>query len=770
MAHPIDMHRSPGTQHGRPNQPRRDDGVQQEQKMLHAPYNFVPLSNWVHSPEWSRAASHDLPFADGYSGVLHLTLTNHTPLLVGGQQQKASKDAPGDVRPFQLPDGRHAIPGSSLKGMLRAVVEIAGFGRMRMVDEQRPALRDISTADSIYANRVHGKIEAGWMRKTEDGGREIVPCQFVHMPHDGLEKLLKHSHKALFSRGQSVAQKYEEWQRLCKQVGRPAEQIRFEIQQDKTGRRIALPHQLGGHAGFPVFTGQVSDSRQANGKGKKHDFLFYSPVPEQRITVNDGVWRDFLKVHGDEEKRDAQAMSWPGYWKSRFWEGKDVPVFYLQDGGVLRIGLAFMPKLAGDYSTRDMICHSSPEHLAPPGLDKGYDFADLLFGAINDSKDPRAQADALRGRVSCGLLVAQGKSQVTQHVPTILNSPKPSYFPNYVTQSKISKPSQYAAYIATSSNRAPTLRGFKRYPVRPMSQTKVQALTPDQEQNKSVQMKLHTVDAGARFTGRIVFHNLKTEELGALLWAVTWGGQPGLRHALGMGKPFGFGQVSLAIDHQISTIIPNDPQQAPRALDAEHIGKLMDAFKGHMEAKAKSSNIVRTGWLASPQLTNLLAMADPEAARKAEAVQDNFLSHPILGVGKNNPFQQAKQSAQVLPDYAVLTGRMAFAPPIQGKPCPKPQITRVNEASVQASAPEPLFQENVKTWTACTVTYDAGKRSVEASGPERGARAVAASLDDVQIDEALKARLRKDKQLRGLIVDVLQKGTSMAQIQSIRKA
>ncbi|HFD17052.1 MAG TPA: hypothetical protein ENJ38_12220, partial [Rhodospirillales bacterium] len=48
------------------------------------------------------------------------------------------------VHPFRLPDGRYAIPGSSLKGLIRAVVEIAGFGRMRMVDDIRPGLRDIS--------------------------------------------------------------------------------------------------------------------------------------------------------------------------------------------------------------------------------------------------------------------------------------------------------------------------------------------------------------------------------------------------------------------------------------------------------------------------------------------------------------------------------------------------------------------------------------------------------------------------------------------------
>ena len=40
---------------------------------IQAPYNFVPLADWVYFPAWSGAASHDLPFSDGIGGTLEFT-------------------------------------------------------------------------------------------------------------------------------------------------------------------------------------------------------------------------------------------------------------------------------------------------------------------------------------------------------------------------------------------------------------------------------------------------------------------------------------------------------------------------------------------------------------------------------------------------------------------------------------------------------------------------------------------------------------------------
>ncbi len=625
---------------------------------ISAPYDFVPLNDWVHVPDWGEYVSHDHPFRDGLCGEIHYTIVAESPILVGGRQEKnTTTDRPNtEVHPYRLPDGTYAIPGSSQKGMLRAVIEIIGFGRMRMVDNIRPGLRDITGKHvaKSYTDEVRDKVKTGFLRARGGGRLEIVPCKMARLPHEAIERAFGIREQA-FRKGQNVKQKYRRWRELCARKGWDPQRLRFDIDENKDkNKKDAVDLGRGAHEGFPVFTGQISDSRQKNGKGKKRDFVFYDRRENEAIPVPPGAWRDFLHIHGDDT--EDEGMSWPGYWRAKFHAGEEVPVFYLQDRGVLRIGLAYMPKLAGDFSTLDCIAHACEAHGETPGVGR-YDLADLIFGAINGEN----QDDALRGRVNIETAIAEGDPEPETQDDTILNGPKPTYFPNYLEQPtdgsglrlKGGGDAQYATYIAHGQNQKPRLRGRKRYPARPDEQVAVQGLLPGQEDNRKVQIRLHTLPAGTTFRGRLVFHNLKPEELGALLWAMTWGGDDGLRHGLGMGKPFGFGQVRLTLDPQASHILPNDPEAPTRALDETEAQTLMAAFEAHMEAAAKERG--RT-WKDSPPMRNLLAMADPTAATCLPAGMD--LRHMCLNPeSKENEFVWAKQNGFVLGDYDTVTRR-----------------------------------------------------------------------------------------------------------------
>lgn len=626
------------------------DLSKENMQAISAPYNFVPLADWVHIPEWGRLVSHDWPFKDGCSGEIRYRLIAESPLLVGGhQEENRANDRPNtEVRPFQLPGGRYAIPGSSLKGMLRAVVEIAGFGRMRMVDDIHPGLRDISGkyVKDAYQQRARG-VRPGFLRRNEKDELVIIPCRMARLPLDRLKEALG-LQEPVFPTGASVREKYRRWRELCTQQGWSPERLRFDLQDDS-----ATHLGSGSMDGTPVFTGQI--------QGKKKDFIFYSPQDDQCIPVSDDDWRNFLFVHGnDKSASEGRDLSWPGYWKAVFRETGEVPVFYIQEGQRVRIGLAYLPKLAGDFGTHDCIRNSCGDHLDTQPAPGTYDLADLLFGSTN-SDDQNA---ALRGRVS--FLTAMPSKEMEEHPEddTILNSPKPSYFPNYLVQNtdesgmrlqEGARNTQYSTYLSSQTNRNPRLRGFKRYPAR--HSFGVQRLTPDQESNRAVQIKLHTLGKGSIFEGTILFHNLKPQELGALLWALTWGGDSGLRHALGMGKPFGFGQVRFEIDGASSMLWPNAPERQPCRLDEAVQKEMMDTFERHMEEAAGEYG----GWKQSPQVRNLLAMADPEAANNLPHGME--LRHMrILRCQRNgkrvngNEFVWAEQKAMVLADYAEATG------------------------------------------------------------------------------------------------------------------
>lgn len=113
-----------------------------------APYNFVPLSEHVClakelDPALDGIPSQDHPIEGGLSGRIDLTLTAHAPILVSWSE------GGGNPKRFGSIDGVPHIPGSSLRGMVRNVLEIASFGRMGFVDDARTSLGRVSEVVEI---------------------------------------------------------------------------------------------------------------------------------------------------------------------------------------------------------------------------------------------------------------------------------------------------------------------------------------------------------------------------------------------------------------------------------------------------------------------------------------------------------------------------------------------------------------------------------------------------------------------------------------------
>ena len=190
---------------------------------VHAPYNFVPLSSFVHFPAWGPYASHDVPFEDGFCGTIQVGLENHTPMLVGGEQV-VGENKKTVVTFCRQPDGTPYIPGSSLKGLIRNVVEIAAFGKMKSIDDTRLSVRDLTNgAKEIYRdklNRTNGfgpKAKAGWLQLKRDGETtkwEITPCQWVRVDQDNLIGYARsknnHQVRKIIEKG-LAKEKYKHW-------------------------------------------------------------------------------------------------------------------------------------------------------------------------------------------------------------------------------------------------------------------------------------------------------------------------------------------------------------------------------------------------------------------------------------------------------------------------------------------------------------------------------------------------------------------------------
>ncbi|HMO50107.1 MAG TPA: TIGR03986 family CRISPR-associated RAMP protein [Kiritimatiellia bacterium] len=612
-----------------------------------SPYYFVPLAEKVNAPPDAQSVSMDVPFKDGINGWLELEVTAKTPIYIrnGGHypEDNATRLEMDEYKNFYqvYPGGPYAIPGTSIKGAIRNVLEIATFSRLNRVDNHRYSVRDLRNPDrKLYLDHMSTdttpytpKVKAGWLSINASRRWTVEPCSFARVEQSDIESLIR-KHKSL-GRKQELADKYA-------QMGNQLE-VFFNVDpktvhinhscgplcytrvtQIRFGGPTDSAHPLKGKL---VLTGQPSNRSDkpnpGKSRGKHMEFIFYNDSNDH-IDV-EHIRREFEFVHSTAS--DKPNDQW------RFWRGKlmkdgRVPVFYLEENrSIVSMGLAMMYRLPYKHTIHDAIQNTSSFHLEDPG--KAPDFADTLLGYVTGEK-------ALRGRIQFEPLLADENAKTIENIPkTVLGGPKPSYYPNYIEQ-KSNQDGRLKGNYQTLMHEKSRIRGWKRYVVRtsPLNNQELPKvpLKSNGRENLDVATTFRPLEAGTAFRGRVYFHNLRPHELGALTWVLTWGGKEKHCHQIGMAKPLGFGAVTIKVDADKSRLVANEPSTSPPDLNAcmESFVQVMDGIVGE-----------KTGsWMSSPQMKELLALADPA---RSDRIDSERLRYPVLDPGANtNDFSQAK--------------------------------------------------------------------------------------------------------------------------------
>lgn len=115
-------------------------------KPAHAPYNFIPLNEVVvpgqKRPDFTRYYKEDAGSGlRRFNGYIDCHLETITPLYIRDtyttEELKKKDDDNKDNPDFFSPAGSIRIPGSSLRGMTRALVEIMSWGKFGFCDKKR---------------------------------------------------------------------------------------------------------------------------------------------------------------------------------------------------------------------------------------------------------------------------------------------------------------------------------------------------------------------------------------------------------------------------------------------------------------------------------------------------------------------------------------------------------------------------------------------------------------------------------------------------------
>ncbi|KAA3613935.1 MAG: TIGR03986 family CRISPR-associated RAMP protein [Calditrichaeota bacterium] len=555
-----------------------------------APYNFVPLPDKVVSAStvldqdrFHTEARNSDP-VEVLSGYIDCDLETCSPVYVRGMlpwdkfRQQGNDDEKKKNYKDQIknnPDFFHihakdkpVIPGSTLRGMVRNVIEIIAHGRLRWVSDAQkfnyravaaPRTDPLSEPYSLALGKFGSRVKAGYLlkmgslwyiqpAKTPEQMRWPERSGFLTVPERKIG-------------GRDIAN----FMRFNNPGYKPAwHAVGFEMQIRRARLRpvdivqIGQPPQRFTYQGVLVCSGNMLET-QTNSKAqspRKNHTLILPRAEANPLAIPQQVMDDYLINMTTFQKENLVLNPKE---KNNKWYNKDqhelingAPVFYVNDGkNILYFGHcpnfrvpALNPKNGQAMSTKDFIPEVALGSEEP-------DIVDALFGWTDDDCfGPKKQ---YAGRLSFGdahFVSAQEKMWQTETAitPSVLASPSPSTFQHYFVQNRTENhdpdiKANLANYTTPPGETA--IRGQKFY-WHKGTKPKIEA-TEKELKHQTQLTHMRPLNSGVRFSFRIHFENLRQQELGALLWALALPGQSGrtYRHKLGMGKPLGMGAVAL---------------------------------------------------------------------------------------------------------------------------------------------------------------------------------------------------------------------------------
>ncbi|HMP93338.1 MAG TPA: TIGR03986 family CRISPR-associated RAMP protein [Phnomibacter sp.] len=469
--------------------------------MARAPYNFVPLPNQIKIFNGASTAfdSYD---TNKHSGYIDITVEAVSDIFIRGALEK-----------FFTVNGKMAIPGSSLRGMVRNLVEIMSASSMHFVDAKRRFFyRNIS--DAHYRDQViqrSGNVikycsSAGWLSFANGKYYLVDAGGFFKIDRNKLRQWNIPENNAY-----SVSDIWYNPRNITRYKQKNNLQLECNILND-----VRLQPAAGYKKGALVITG-LFDSN-------KH---YQWVVPEPTTGNNKVDVTEIMSIYEKDSTRDESANLLTAVHR-----GRTVPCFYLTDahGKPKYIGHTGVFRIPYDHELKAFVPNTVQN-----------DLATTLFGLVDTDAGTQKP-----GKVFFEDAFATSSINNEFAALKILSSPKPTCYQHYLEPQPSGAPTHWG--------QKGKIRGFKMYwhrlaanwhhnDVTVTAATKqelIQKCLVDKETQYTVG---EVVKKEATFQGRIRFENLSDVELGALVAALDLPQE--CAHKIGMGKPLGLGSIRI---------------------------------------------------------------------------------------------------------------------------------------------------------------------------------------------------------------------------------
>lgn len=540
-----------------------------------APYNFVPL------PEAILTTRDSLPTHDVYdeallTGKISCTLTTSSPLYVRAARTQAEFEngkIPSDPYYGETKDTL-LIPGSSLRGMLRTLVEVVSYSRISPVTKKPLFYRtvDVSSIGKAYGARMSGGdagkqgwftlANAGYMELNKNGDYFIRPARMIFdtqhfRVHEeiaikvipGLKTMAASRENRKWAPNRDYKWAREKvWFKPVAPTSHLPESPTFYADVTEMRYQKDRPEGNDWEQGYFIAGGWVPSPK--GGRGKKRHWIVGPPSgnDDELIFISDEdveLYRERTGGYTQTVEKQKKSVLPDNV-------NEKIPCFYTlwrDEEGRERVAFGHTGMFRLPYL-------KSPGEMLPDTQKSvdGYDLAEAIFGFVDQAKNDRS---AVAGRVSVTDAVFQGKDPKQAVMDEMvlsdqaLSGPKPTTVQHYLTQSAPDYPENLKHYDS-DPNTETNLRGHKFYwHVGASDEFQKRLSRVPKLRDGDNHNVFKPVKPNQTFSFDVHFENLYPHELGALLWVLDKA-SGSHRLKLGMGKPFGLGSIEINYDVALS--------------------------------------------------------------------------------------------------------------------------------------------------------------------------------------------------------------------------
>ncbi len=451
-----------------------------------APYNFVPLNKEVVQAEGAAEAEKKKSCA-GFAiydtehcktGYIDCEIEALTPLYIRDSLTSDEYKAGGFSSAFFSPADKIRLPGSSLRGMVRNLMEIVSFGKFihtnnvklyyRAFTDVAKNLEEAYRKNMVEEMRSDGayamKVKAGYLTYSQ-GEYKIYPAVELEVEEKNSKNisLLQYFKVEEEDLQKKVSELYPEKVSKDDDDGKTGKRKKVQNRKFKYGfQPILFQHSKVGsdwpHS-VPLWYSKVTNIQKFD---KEHEKAIPADWHEGTLVYTGFAPRkhmqwviakrsdNFIPVSIEDYQHDVNRHEQYDLLE-KLKKYQYVPCFYATDanGQILSFGHTGMFRVNYRHSIPDCI---STDLKQPEKID----LAENIFGIVNEKKEQN-----IAGRVffEDAIPFDENKTQMLdESVPEILASPKPTTFQHYLEQD-----SDDPASLHTYDSDDALIRGYKIY-------------------------------------------------------------------------------------------------------------------------------------------------------------------------------------------------------------------------------------------------------------------------------------------------------------------